>query len=113
MTIAERTAGDVTILDLDGRLVLGEGDHVFKNAVDALVRQGQRKFLLNFADVTFLDSAGVGAVVWKYVTLQKKGGMLKLLNLTSRSHQILLITKLLGVIEAFESETEAVQSFRD
>ncbi len=113
MTIVERTAGDVTILDLNGRLILGEGDVIFKNAVDALVRQGHKKFLLNFADVTFLDSAGVGAVVWKYVTLQKKGGMLKLLNLTTRSHHILLITKLLGVIDTFESEAEALQSFRE
>lgn len=111
MEIAERTVGDVTILDLQGRLILGDGDQLFKDAFDALVRDGHRKFLLNFEGVSFLDSAGVGAVVWKYVTIKKKGGSLKLLHLSQRSHHVLLITKLLSIIETFDSEAEALQSY--
>ena len=111
MKITERTVGDVTILDLQGRLVLEDGDQVFKDACDALVRDGHRKFLLNLEGVSFLDSAGVGAIVWKYVTIKKKGGALKLLRLSQRSHHVLLITRLLSIIETFDSETDAVQSF--
>lgn len=111
MEIAERTAGDVTILDLRGRLILGDGDRIFRQQIDALVERGRLKLLVNFAGVTYLDSAGVGVLVWKYVTLRRRGGALKLVHLEPRSFKVLLIAKLLTVLESFDSEAEAVRSF--
>ena len=111
MEISERTAGDVTILDLDGRLVVEDGVTPFIDRMNALVRHGRKKILLNFEGVTYLDSSGVGAVVWKYVTARKQDASVKLLNLTRRSHNVLMITKLLTVLETFDSEQQAIDSF--
>jgi len=113
MEISQRTLGDVTILDLKGRLILGDGEQAFRQIVDELVERGQKKFLVNFEGVTYLDSAGVGAVVWKYVTLHRRGGTLKLLRLRPRSFEVLSVTKVLTVLELFESEAEAVRSFSE
>lgn len=112
MTISERRVDGVTILDLDGRLVFGDGDRVLRDRVNALVHQGDRKLLLNLSGITALDSGGVGTLVWKYVTVTRQGGQLKLMNLGARTLNVLMITKLLTVFESFESETEAVASFR-
>ncbi len=111
MEIAERAVGGVVILDLNGRLVLSDGEKALRQKIDDLLQTGHTKILLNFNDVTYLDSAGVGTVVWKYVTLRRQGGALKLLNLTSRSRKVLTITKLLTVLDVFESEADAVKSF--
>jgi stage II sporulation protein AA (anti-sigma F factor antagonist) len=111
LEIARRVVDGVTILDLKGRLILHEGELVFRQKVDELIQQGQTRLLVNFNDVTYLDSAGVGAVVWKYVTLRRQGGSLKLLNLRPRSHRVLKITHLLNVLEAFDSEQDAIRSF--
>jgi anti-anti-sigma factor len=111
MRISERTVGGVTILDLDGRLVLDDGFEPLRVALNRLIGEGERKLLLNLAAVTFLDSAGVGLIACKFVTLCRHGGQLKLCNLQSRSHEVLNVTKLLTVFEAFASETEALQSF--
>ena len=111
MQISERSAGDVTILDLDGRLVLEEGVTPFVERMNAQIRQGRKKILLNFERVTYLDSAGVGAIVWKYVTARKEDADVKLLNLTLRSHKVLMITKLLTILETFDSEQQAIDSF--
>jgi anti-sigma B factor antagonist len=111
MEISERSVGDVTILDLHGRLVVEDGVTPFIDRMNALVRHGRKKILLNFEGVTYLDSSGVGAVVWKYVTARKQDASVKLMNLTPRSHNVLMITKLLNVLETFDSEQQAIDSF--
>lgn len=112
MEIAERIVGSVVVLDLSGRLILSDGEEKFRLKVDELVGRNLRQVLVNFENVTYLDSAGVGAIVWKYVTLRRQGGVLKLLNLKPRSHRVLTTTKLLTVLENFDSEPEAVASFQ-
>ena len=111
MKIAERSAGDVTILELEGRLILDDGFEPLRLTLNRVIGEGRRKLLLNLDHVTFLDSAGVGLIACKYVTLCRHGGQLKLCNLRSRSHEVLHITKLLTVFEAFESEAAAIASF--
>ena len=111
MKIEERRVGDVVILDLKGKITLGEGDELLKDKVNSLVNQGHRKILLNLGGVPYIDSAGLGEVVRTYTTVSRQGGSLKLLNLTKRITDLLSITKLLTVFETFESENEAVQSF--
>ncbi|HEY6213291.1 MAG TPA: STAS domain-containing protein [Vicinamibacterales bacterium] len=111
MKIAERSVGDVTVLDLDGRLILDEGFDPLRLALNELIGAGRRKILLNLERVTFLDSSGVGLIACKYVTLCRHGGELKLCNLRTRSQQVLHITKLLTVFETFDSEAAAIASF--
>ena len=111
MQITERAVADVMILDLKGKITLGEGDELLKDKVNSLVNQGQRKIVLNLAAVPYLDSAGLGEVVRAYTTVSRQGGSLKLLNLTKRITDLLSITKLLTVFDTFESEDEAVRSF--
>jgi anti-sigma B factor antagonist len=111
MQISERVLGDVMMLDLKGKITLGEGDELLKDKVNSLVNQGHRKIILNLADVPYLDSAGLGEVVRAYTTVSRQGGNLKLLNLTKRITDLLAITKLLTVFETFDSETDAVRSF--
>ena len=111
MHIEERSVGDVVVLDLKGKITLGEGDELLKDKVNSLVNQGHRKILLNFADVPYVDSAGLGEVVRTYTTVSRQGGSLKLLNLTKRITDLLSITKLLTVFETYENENDAVRSF--
>ena len=111
MQIEERIVGDVMILDLKGKITLGEGDELLKDKVNSLVNQGQKKMLLNLADVPYIDSAGLGEIVRTYTTVSRQGGSLKLLNLTKRITDLLSITKLLTVFETFDSENDAVRSF--
>jgi anti-sigma B factor antagonist len=111
MQIEERTVGDVVVLDLKGRVTLGEGDELLKDKVNSLVNQGHRKIVLNLADVPYIDSAGLGEIVRTYTTVSRQGGSLKLLNLTKRITDLLSITKLLTVFETFDSENDAVRSF--
>ena len=111
MQITERTVGDVMVLDVKGKITLGEGDEILKDKVNSLVNQGQRKIVLNLADVPYLDSAGLGEVVRAYTTVSRQGGSLKLLNLTKRITDLLSITKLLTVFDTFDSENDAVRSF--
>jgi anti-sigma B factor antagonist len=112
MQISERAAGDVTILDISGRLTWMEGDDLFKNRIADLVERRRLKILLNLANVTYIDSAGVGALVGKYVSLTRQGGCLKLLNLTSRSHKVMVITRLNKVFESYDDEAAALKSFQ-
>ena len=112
MQISERTVGDVTILDLEGRLTLDDGFEPLRMALNGVIGEGRRKLLLNFAGVAFLDSAGVGLIACKYVTMCRHNGQLKLCNLQSRSHDVLRSTKLLTVFESFASEADALTSFR-
>ena len=111
MQISERVVSDVMILDLKGKITLGEGDELLKDKVNSLVNQGHRKIVLNLAQVPYLDSAGLGEVVRAYTTVSRQGGSLKLLNLTKRITDLLSITKLLTVFETFDTENDAVQSF--
>ena len=111
MQIDERFVGDVVVLDLKGKITLGEGDELLKDKVNSLVNQGYKKIVLNLEGVPYVDSAGLGEVVRTYTTVSRQGGNLKLLNLTKRITDLLSITKLLTVFETFDSESAAVQSF--
>jgi anti-sigma B factor antagonist len=111
MQIDERKVGDVTILDLKGKMTLGDGDELLRNKINSLIQAGAKKMVLNLGDVPYIDSAGLGEVVRTYTTVSRQGGALKLLNLTKRIQDLLSITKLLTVFETFDSEAEAVQSF--
>jgi anti-sigma B factor antagonist len=111
MQIEERVVNDVTILDLKGKITLGDGDEVLKDKINSLVLQNRRRILLNLADVPYIDSAGLGEVVRTYTTVSRQGGQLKLVNLTKRITDLLSITKLLTVFETFDSEAEALKSY--
>lgn len=113
MEIAQREVRGVTILDLSGRFVLEDGVAAFTERMNELRQIGRKRILLNFDHVTYLDSAGIGAIAWKYVTARKRNADVKLLNLRPRSHTVLHNTKLLTVLESFESEDEAIDSFVD
>jgi anti-sigma B factor antagonist len=112
MQIEERIVGDVTILDLKGKMTLGEGDELLKDKINSLIHQGQKKLLLNLEGVPYIDSAGLGEIVRTYTTVSRQGGSLKLVNLTKRITDLLSITKLLTVFETFDAEKEAVASFQ-
>ena len=112
MQIEERVVGDVTILDLKGKITLGEGDEVLKDKVHSLVNQERKKILLNLEGVPYIDSAGLGEIVRTYTTVSRQGGKLKLLNLTKRIQDLLAITKLLTVFETYDTEKEAIGSFK-
>jgi anti-sigma B factor antagonist len=111
MQIEQRSADDVVILDLKGKITLGEGDELLKDKVNSLLNQGHRKIVLNLAEVPYIDSAGLGEIVRTYTTVSRQGGSLKLLSLTKRITDLLSITKLLTVFETFESESDALRSF--
>src|SRR3954447_10799412 len=112
MHISERTTGDVVIVDVSGKITLGDGgDVVLKDKMRSLVQQGHKKVLLNLGDVSYVDSAGLGEIVQSYATLTKNGGALKLLNVTKRIKDLLSITKLLTVFECHDNEARAVSSF--
>lgn len=111
MEIAERKISDVTILDLTGKMTLGEGDEALKAAINRLLAAGNKKLVLNLGNVPYIDSAGLGEVVRTHTTVSRQGGSLKLLNLTKRIEDLLSITKLLTVFDTYDSEAEAIQSF--
>ena len=112
MQIEERVVGGVTILDLKGKMTLGEGDELLKDKINSLIHQGQKKLLLNLEGVPYIDSAGLGEIVRTYTTVSRQGGSLKLVNLTKRITDLLAITKLLTVFETFESEKDAIASYQ-
>ena len=111
MQIEERVVGGVTILDLSGKMTLGEGDELLREKIASLVNAGQKSLLLNLEGVPYIDSAGLGEIVRTYTTVSRQGGKLKLLNLTKRIQDLLAITKLLTVFETYESEPDAIKSF--
>jgi anti-sigma B factor antagonist len=111
MEIAERKVSDVTVLDLTGKMTLGEGDELLKQAINNLLAAGSRKIVLNLGGVPYIDSAGLGEVVRTHTTVSRQGGSLKLLNLTKRIEDLLSITKLLTVFDTYDSEAEAIKSF--
>jgi anti-sigma B factor antagonist len=111
MDIKERVVGGVSILDLSGKIVLGEGDVQLKERIKDLLGDGQRRILLNLAEVNYIDSAGLGTLIGSYTTAKRDGGSLRLVNLTKRIQDLLAITKLITVFETFDSEAEALASF--
>jgi anti-sigma B factor antagonist len=103
--------GVVIVLDLKGKMTLGEGDELLKDKINSLVHQGRRKVVLNLEGVPYIDSAGLGEIVRTYTTISRQGGSMKLLNLTKRITDLLSITKLLTVFETYDNEADAVRSF--
>ncbi len=112
LDVKERHAGDVIILDLTGAVRIGEGSITMRDAIRGLSDGGKNKILLNLAGVKYMDSSGIGELIANYTTVTRAGGQLKLLNLTDKIQDLLVITKLLTVFDSFESEAEALNSFQ-
>ncbi len=111
LNITERQAGDVTILDLDGKVTIGEGSVALRSAIRRLLGEGKNKILMNLASVGYIDSSGIGELVSSFTAVNKEGGTLKLLKLTQKIQDLLAITKLLTVFDVFDDEGEALSSF--
>ena len=111
LSIKERQSGGVTILDLSGKITIGEGSVQLREEVRKLLEEGRNKILLNLGDVAYVDSSGIGELVSSYTTTSTQGGQLKLLNLTKKIQDLLMITKLLTVFETFDNEEEGLSSF--
>src|SRR5215510_10398394 len=111
MNIAERVVEGVSVLDLSGKIVLGEGDMQIKERIKDLLADGQRRILLNLGDVSYIDSAGLGAMISSYTTTKREGGQLKLVSLTKRVQDLLTITKLITVFDTYDAESEAFASY--
>jgi anti-sigma B factor antagonist len=112
LDIKERQAGDVTILDMSGSIRMGEGSGVLRSAIRNLVSGGKKKILLNLGGVRYIDSSGIGELIANYTTITKDDGQMKLLNLTDKVQDLLVITKLLTVFDVYEKEDEALSSFK-
>jgi len=106
-----RQSGDVSIVDLAGRITLGEGSGLVRSTIKDLVNAGQKKILLNLKDVTYIDSAGLGELVGSYASVTHAGGAIKLLHPQAKVHDLLQVTKLYTVFVAFDDEQEALRSF--
>ena len=111
LTINQRQAGDVTILDLSGKITIGECSVQLREAVKDLLANGKKKILLNLGDVSYVDSSGIGELVSSYTTTSNQGGQLKLLSLGKKIKDLLMITKLLTVFQTYDDEQEAIASF--
>lgn len=109
--LTTRQVGDVTAIDVSGRITLGEGSAALREALRELVSKGQKKVLLNLGDVSYIDSSGIGELVSGFTTVTNSGGNLKLLNLNKRVKDLLQITKLYTVFEVHEDEAAAIRSF--
>ncbi|MBC8031509.1 MAG: STAS domain-containing protein [Pyrinomonadaceae bacterium] len=112
LNISERQAGDITILDMNGKITIGEGSVALRSAVRRLLEEGKKKILLNLAGVGYIDSSGIGELVSSYTAIEKEQGQMKLLNLTQKIQDLLTITKLLTVFDVFEGEEEALGSYK-
>jgi anti-sigma B factor antagonist len=112
LNIRERQAGDVTILDMNGRITIGDGSVALRSSVRRLLEEGKKNILLNLAGVGYIDSSGIGELVSSYTAINKEGGQLKLLSLTQKLRDLLTITKLLTVFDAYDDEAEALGSFK-
>ena len=112
LNIKERQAGDVTVLDLEGKITIGEGSVSLRNAIRRLIDEGKKKILLNLAKVSYVDSSGIGELVSSFTTINREGGQLKLLNLTQKIQDLLAITKLLTVFDTYDDESSALNSYK-
>ena len=111
MKIEKREKNDVTIIDLKGKILMGEGIDELRNTIKELLENGVKKILLNFEDVPYLDSTGLGEVVRSYTSVKKADGQIKIVNLTNKVKDLLSVTKLITVFETFEDEDKALESF--
>ena len=111
LSVNERQAGDVTILDMSGAVRIGEGSIALRDAIRGLSETGKKKILLNLAGVNYVDSSGIGELIANYTTVSRQGGQLKLLNLTDKIQNLLVITKLVTVFDSYDNEAEALKSF--
>jgi anti-sigma B factor antagonist len=112
LNIGERQAGDVTVLDMSGKITIGEGSVALRTAVRRLLEEGKKRILLNLAGVSYIDSSGIGELIANYTTVGRAGGQLKLLNLTEKVQDLLVITKLLTVFDVYDNEADALSSFK-
>ena len=112
LNINQRQAGDITILDLDGDVRIGDSSTALRGAIRNLVAAGNKKILLNLAGVKYIDSSGIGELIANYTTVNRGGGQLKLLNLTEKVQDLLVITKLLTVFDVYDDDAEALGSFK-
>lgn len=111
MKIEKRKKGDVVILDLKGKILIGEGIDVLRDSINNTVKENETRVLLNFSEVPYLDSTGLGEVVRSYTSIKKAGGTVKIVNLTNKVKDLLSVTKLLTVFDTFEDEDKAIASF--
>jgi anti-sigma B factor antagonist len=109
--LTTRQVGDVSVIDVVGRITLGEGASTLRESIRELVSKGNKKILLNLNEVSYIDSSGIGELVSGYTSVTSQGGVLKLLGLTKRVKDLLQITKLYTVFEVFDDEMTAVRSF--
>ncbi|MEE8585542.1 MAG: STAS domain-containing protein [Acidobacteriota bacterium] len=112
MKIEDRLVNDVTILDVSGKITIGEGSIEVRNRVRSLLEEGKKDILLNLGNVSYVDSSGIGELVSCYTTVTNQGGQLKLLNLTRKMRELLAITKLLTVFDTFNDEGAALSSYQ-
>ena len=112
LDVKQRQAGDVSILDCSGSIRMGDGAVSLRNVIRGLNEQGSKKILLNLHEVKNVDSSGIGELIANYTTLSRDGGQLKLLKLTDKIRDLLVITKLLTVFDAYDDEAEALNSFK-
>jgi anti-sigma B factor antagonist len=111
VSVESRQNGDVTIVDLVGRVTLGEATGKLRDAVRGIIAKGNKKILLNLVGVSYIDSAGLGELVSAYTTVTNQGGQLKLLNVADRVHDLMQVTKLVTIFEVYQNESIAVLSF--
>lgn len=111
MKASNRQVDGVNIVDMSGRITLGEGSVVLRDTIRDLVGKGQKKILLNLGDVTYIDSSGIGELVSAFTAVRREGGELKLLNLTKKVHDLLQITKLYTVFDIKDDEASAIKAF--
>jgi anti-sigma B factor antagonist len=112
LNISERQAGDVTVLDLGGKITIGEGSVSLRGAIKRLVEEGKTKILLNLGKVSYVDSSGIGELVSSHTTISREKGQLKMLGLGEKIKELLVITKLLTVFDTYATEPEALNSFQ-
>jgi anti-sigma B factor antagonist len=111
MKISSRLVDGVTVLDVEGKILLGEGDIQIKQTIDDLLAQGRKKYLLNLAKVPYIDSAGLGQIIRCFTAIRKSGGTLKLLSPNAKVVDLLTVTKLANVFDWYSDESGALHSF--
>jgi anti-sigma B factor antagonist len=111
MKIEKRKKGDVVVLDLKGKILIGDGIDELRDSINSALKEKETNILLNFSEVPYLDSTGLGEVVRSYTSIKKEGGNVKIVNLTNKVKDLLSVTKLLTVFDTFEDEDKAVESF--
>ena len=111
MKVNVRSEGEVSVVDLSGKITIGEGDVVLRETVETLLKEGRSKIVLNLSRISYMDSAGIGELVACYKRSREKGGQLKLLNPSGKVYDLLQLTKLEEIFETFRDEGEAIQSF--